>query len=143
MNKKVLCDTNVWLDYYLGVRPQHASARQLISEGTRHGISFLIAVSSLSDFFYLCQADFKRALREAHGSISEARAAVVKLIAQKMSRPSPTVPTQARSSRNFQSLRTMSANLLPFPLRKRIGERDMAAMTKRMNVKFKGSSVSS
>lgn len=78
MSKKVLCDTNVWLDYYLGARPHHESARKLIREGIRQGAFFLVPVSALGDFFYLCQADFKKALRNAFGTVDDTQAAAAR-----------------------------------------------------------------
>ena len=74
MSKTVLCDTNVWLDYYLGLRPNHDSARRLIRDGIYQDVLFLVPVSALGDFFYLCQADFKKALRDAYGTIDESQA---------------------------------------------------------------------
>lgn len=79
MVKRILCDTNVWLDYYIGVRKGHATARRLITQGAREGIDFLVPASSLGDFFYLCQNDFKRVLREAYGEISDAQAAAAQV----------------------------------------------------------------
>ena len=78
MSKLVLCDTNVWLDYYLGVRCGHEAARKLVQEGSREGILFLVPISSLGDFYYLCQADFKRALRDTYGSIGESQSAAAR-----------------------------------------------------------------
>ena len=74
MGKLVLCDTNVWLDYYLGERSGHEEARELIMQGCRRGIAFMVPSSCLGDVFYLCQADFKRAVREANGCVTESQA---------------------------------------------------------------------
>ena len=76
MTRKVLCDTNVWLDYYIGMRKGHDEARRLVVEGSRAGVQFMIAASCVGDFFYLCQADFKSALRLAcgHGDLTEPQA---------------------------------------------------------------------
>ena len=69
MNRKVLCDTNVWLDYYIGMRKGHDAAARLIKGGIRNDISFMVPASCLGDFFYLCQADFKKALVEVFGKL--------------------------------------------------------------------------
>jgi len=69
-----LCDTNVWLDYYIGSRRGHDKARDLIVRGINDGASFMIPSSCLGDFFYLCQADFKQALRTVHGTLSDSQA---------------------------------------------------------------------
>ena len=74
MGKLALCDTNIWLDYYCGARPNHSAARELITRGCGNGLTFMIPASCLGDFFYLCQADFKRALREAYGKVTESQA---------------------------------------------------------------------
>lgn len=71
MNRKVLCDTNVWLDYYIGARKGHDAALHLVKEGMRNDIAFMVPASCLGDFFYLCQADFKKALRIVYREISE------------------------------------------------------------------------
>ena len=73
MNRKVLCDTNVWLDYYIGARKGHKTALQLIREGIRNDVAFMVPASCLGDFFYLCQADFKKALKAVYGEIGESQ----------------------------------------------------------------------
>lgn len=70
MNRKVLCDTNVWLDYYIGMRKGHDAAARLIKGGIRNDISFMVPASCLGDFFYLCQADFKKALVAVFGELT-------------------------------------------------------------------------
>lgn len=78
MSKLILCDTNVWLDYYLGMRPGHESARDLIRRGVDNDVQFLVPVNALGDFFYLCQADFKRALRDSFGMVNESQGAAAR-----------------------------------------------------------------
>ena len=74
MGKRVLCDTNVWLDYYIGNRSGHDKARNLIVRGIKDDVSFMVPSSCLGDFFYLCHADFKQALRTVHGTLSDSQA---------------------------------------------------------------------
>ena len=75
MTKRMLCDTNVWLDYYIGARPDHEVAKRLITGSCRQGIDLMVPASCLGDFFYLCQADFKRALCETYGYVENSQAA--------------------------------------------------------------------
>ena len=70
-----LVDTNVWLDNYLGQRPHAAESRRFIDEARRQGVQLTYAVHSLSDFFYVMQAELKRSVAsEAMGSESKALA---------------------------------------------------------------------
>ena len=70
----VLCDTNIWLDYYLGARRNHELVREFIIEGCRQGLSFMVPSSCLGDFFYLAQVEYKRALREVYGQLDDSQA---------------------------------------------------------------------
>ena len=81
MAKRVLCDTNVWLDYYLGARSGHEHARMLIVQGCRKDIDFMVPSSCLGDIFYLCQADYKKAIRMACGELSRSQIAAAQICA--------------------------------------------------------------
>ncbi len=71
MDKAVLCDVNIWLDFFLGGRTHHEAARQLVLRGIEGGLVFLVPASSLSDFFFLCRSYFKQKAVEAHGALSD------------------------------------------------------------------------
>ena len=74
MNERVLCGTDVWLDFYFGARKGHREARELVGACCARDASLLVPSSCLGDFFYLCQAGFKDALRAEYGQLTEARA---------------------------------------------------------------------
>ena len=57
----ILLDTNIWLDYHLGIRPGHQEAFQLISLAIQQDIDLLIASQSLKDFWYLFWQSLKTA----------------------------------------------------------------------------------
>lgn len=75
MAKRILCDTNVWLDYYCGTRPLHDAANRLVKSSLRQGVMLMVPMSCLGDFFYLCRKDLKQGFREFSGSVSESNAA--------------------------------------------------------------------
>ena len=74
MTKRVLCDTNVWLDYYFGTRTRHDEARELVMLCCRRDVALMVPSSCLGDFFYLCQAGFKQALHKTCGRITQSQA---------------------------------------------------------------------
>ncbi|MBQ9043689.1 MAG: PIN domain-containing protein [Eggerthellaceae bacterium] len=71
MGKSVLCDVNIWLDFYFGDRKGHDMARRLVLQGQKQGLMFMVPASCLSDFFYICQASFKKGVLERYGAVSD------------------------------------------------------------------------
>ena len=71
MADKVLCDTGIWLDYFLGNRPLHDAARLLVHVCEREGITLLVSPTTLNDFFYLCQLELCQATRKATGGLTD------------------------------------------------------------------------
>lgn len=68
----LLLDTNVWLDYYLGDRRDHATAFKLLDTMLSHGLTPLFSVACIKDVYYLVQASLKRVARRAsEGVLSE------------------------------------------------------------------------
>ena len=57
----IVVDTNVWLDYLLGFRQHHSSAKNLILEAHRRSIPLVIPAHSLKDLFFLFQQQIKLA----------------------------------------------------------------------------------
>ena len=66
----IVVDTNIWLDYFLGLRAGSQQARELLDAANRAGIELLYAVTSTKDLFYLISADFKRSYRLQFGNES-------------------------------------------------------------------------
>lgn len=80
--RSILIDTNVWIDFYLGGRPGHAAARELLLKASAAGVQLLHAVSSTNDVFFLVAADFKRAARrQGGGTLTESAAAAAEATA--------------------------------------------------------------
>ncbi|MBS5478618.1 MAG: PIN domain-containing protein [Coriobacteriia bacterium] len=71
----LLLDTNVWIDYYLGYRPLHRQACELVRLAVRLDADVLYAVTSSKDLFFLIAADFKREYRRVHGGMLDAEGA--------------------------------------------------------------------
>lgn len=59
----LLLDTNIWLDYYLGNRPQSNAAKSLIAYAEENGLTLTYAATSLKDVFYILQREFKELFR--------------------------------------------------------------------------------
>ena len=72
--RKILIDTNVWVDYFLPWRTHSQEAFDLISYALAHDCVLLYAVHSLKDVFYLAESAFKRKTREQTGGITESQA---------------------------------------------------------------------
>ncbi|MDD7368750.1 MAG: PIN domain-containing protein [Berryella intestinalis] len=70
-----LLDTNVWLDYFLGFRPQSKAAVDFINIAIERGVRFCHAVHATKDLFYLVSADYRRAVMRDKGEVSKADAA--------------------------------------------------------------------
>lgn len=68
----LLLDTNVWVDYYLGYRPLHKQACELVRLAVKLDADLLYAVASSKDLFFLIAADFKREYRRAHAGVLDA-----------------------------------------------------------------------
>lgn len=55
----MLVDTNVWLDYFLGDRANHASSKEFILQARITETPLVITPHSLCDVFYIVQAQLK------------------------------------------------------------------------------------
>ena len=71
--KLLVLDTNVWLDYELGMRVGHDTAFKLVESATRNGVRLGMASHSLKDAFYIVMQLLKAMNRES-GAIPEERA---------------------------------------------------------------------
>lgn len=70
----LLLDTNIWLDYYLGNRPQSDAAKDLIMHSEEHGLTLTYATTSLKDVFYILQRELKEAFRRKDRVMSSVQA---------------------------------------------------------------------
>lgn len=78
---KLLCDTNVWLDHYLGRRPGHAAAKDMLRAAIESDCALLVPLVSLKDFFYLVQLELKRASLADGTPVTESDAPAIREIA--------------------------------------------------------------
>lgn len=65
--RAILLDTNVWVDFFVGARPGHSLARQLILKAHELQIPLAYAVVSMKDIYYLVGNYFKACSREENG----------------------------------------------------------------------------
>lgn len=69
----IVVDTNVWLDYLLGERPNHAASFSFIAEAVRQDLPLVIPLHALKDVFFIFQQQLKSANR-AQGTLSPEQA---------------------------------------------------------------------
>lgn len=67
---RLLLDTNVWLDYFLGVGPSLAAIEEIVSRGVKGKVHLLYAPTSAKDVFYLIPRRLRQT--DACGSSSSA-----------------------------------------------------------------------
>lgn len=60
---RVLVDTNVWLDYFIGIRQGHDDAQEFLNNSNRAEVQLLYPASALQDVFYLLVRELKRIAR--------------------------------------------------------------------------------
>lgn len=74
--RKILLDTNAWVDYFDGGRPSHEKMLALVNRALGLGASLLYSVPSAKDIFYLMSSVYKSDYRREHaGALSHAAAA--------------------------------------------------------------------
>lgn len=78
---KLLIDTNVWLDFYLGYRQGSKDAARFLSAARNAGAQLLYPASSLKDFFFLIVASLKQKAREDGDALDEGTIAAIRTIA--------------------------------------------------------------
>lgn len=62
--KRLLLDTNVWIDLFEPTRPGFSDAKDLVDYCLKNDIALMIAPTSLKDFYYQLNAQIKRRIRE-------------------------------------------------------------------------------
>ena len=75
--RRILVDTNVWLDAYDGNRLGSKRANELIDCCEKAGVELLYAAESVKDVYYLISASLKRQARKDGGALSESQAKAV------------------------------------------------------------------
>lgn len=74
-SRKILLDTNVWLDKYIPTRPGAETARQLLSACVMSDAAVLFPLRALNDVYWQVKRHAKTWIRDAYGDITEAFAA--------------------------------------------------------------------
>lgn len=75
--RRVLLDTNVWLDAFDGARPRSREASELVELCVARGVDLLYAVESVKDVFYLVGASLKRQARAEGDGLTEGQLAAI------------------------------------------------------------------
>ena len=77
---RVLVDTNVWLDYFIGIRQGHDSAQAFLNSSNRAEVQLLYPAAALQDVFYLLMRELKRIARSV-APVTEGDAQAIRRIA--------------------------------------------------------------
>lgn len=72
--ERLLIDTCVWLDVYLGERPHASEARRLVDLAIARDIVLMFAATTVKDVYYLVAQTLKRNRRAAGQSLTESQA---------------------------------------------------------------------
>ena len=75
--RQILIDTNLWLDEYIGIRPNGETSRQLFDFCFEKEISLLYALPSIKDVYYLIISNLKAQARNQGESITEENALAI------------------------------------------------------------------
>ena len=67
----VLLDTCVWIDSYCSWHPKGENAKRIIAGAAAEKIDLVYAVSSIKDVQYVLAQEYKRAIRQERGELSE------------------------------------------------------------------------
>lgn len=78
---RILVDTCVWVDNYLGFRLGHADAATLISRADELGISLLYAVTTAKDTYYMIGHVLKARVRHGGAELTSGDAVAIDEIA--------------------------------------------------------------
>ena len=78
---KILIDSCVWVDSYLGDHPRHDESVAFIQEAYESGAQLLFGASKLETVFSVLTAEVKRMIRREKGIVEESDAAAVRAFA--------------------------------------------------------------
>ncbi len=74
---KLLIDTNVWLDNYLGFRQGHDDARQMLLLAYKKGCTLLYPTACAKDVYYLIVQSLKHLERKEHGELTDSESKAI------------------------------------------------------------------
>lgn len=69
--KRILVDTDVWLDYFIPSRRGRSVAIEFLRDACMAQVELLYAATSSKDLFYLISSEHKAWYRREHGSLSQ------------------------------------------------------------------------
>ena len=69
--KRILVDTNVWLDYFIPSRRGRSVAIEFLRDACTAQMDLLYAATSSKDLFYLISSEHKAWYPREHGSLSQ------------------------------------------------------------------------
>ena len=69
--RRILVDTNVWLDYFIPSRRGRSVAIEFLRDACTVRVDLLYAATSSKDLFYLISSEHKAWYRREHGSLSQ------------------------------------------------------------------------
>lgn len=75
---RILIETNIWLDEYIGIRPNGEISRQLFDICFAKEIAFFYALPSIKDVYYLIISNLKNQARRQEESLTEKRLLLLK-----------------------------------------------------------------
>lgn len=78
---RVLLDTNIWLDFYLGERPCHTASNTLLRKLIDLNAAILYPATALTDVAYILTASLKREHQAAGLDVDDSRARAINEIA--------------------------------------------------------------
>lgn len=78
---KILVDSCVWIDSYLGDHPQHDESLLFLREAYESGAQLLYGASKLESIFYVLIAEVKRMVRHEKGQVGESDALAARAFA--------------------------------------------------------------
>ena len=79
--KRILVDTNVWLDYFIPSRRGRSAAIDFLRDACAAQVELLYAATSSKDLSYLISSEHKAWYRREHGSLSQDAAAAATSLA--------------------------------------------------------------
>ena len=81
VGRRLLIDTNVWVDYYIDRSPGHQAARALITNALRQDAVLYISTLSMKDVFFIIDQTLKRYARQELGKLTDSSRAAATEIA--------------------------------------------------------------
>lgn len=76
-SRRIMLDTNIWLDCFIPARNRQDLAWSLLDEALKNNDEVLYATETAKDVFYTIARSLKAEEREVHGSVSDSQARAI------------------------------------------------------------------